>query len=198
MCLQTAGFMTQSLGAGFAIGGAYGQATAHNMSVRFNANQLQYNAQIARMQAGEALEKGREALTEWRRGVREVIGAQKAAAAKAGVMVGTGSVGQLEASTRLKGAIGEDRLRISAYRESWYLKMMALQYQTQAQMLRTTKVSPFMAAFTAGLGAFPGLAQGYQGMQQELAYMNKGSGTASSGYSTIEPRYPSNPNWRTS
>lgn len=137
---------------------AYGEAQAHNLSVRFNANQLNRNAEIARMQAGEAIEAGQEKIGEWRRGVKQTIGAQKAAAASAGVMVGTGSIGAVEQATKLQGNIGMERLRISAYREAWYLKMMALQYSTQAKMLRATKVNPLFAMHSVwhSLGAKAG------------------------------------------
>lgn len=149
---------------------AYEQAVAHNMAIRLNANQLRRNAELAEMQAKEAISRGQEQRGDWRRGVREVLGAQKAAAAHAGVLVGAGSVGQVESATRLKGAIGEDRIRVNAYRESWYLRMMALQYRTQAEMLRATKIRPHYAAYQAAMGSARGSASNIAGSTMRSYY----------------------------
>ncbi len=149
---QGAGLIMQGAGLGFGIGGAVGQAWAHNLSVRYNARQMEHNAEIARMQAGEAREAGYEQRAEWRRGVKALVGKQRAAAAGSGVLVGTGSPGAIEAQTKAAGKIGEERIRIGAEREAWYLQMMALQYSTQAKLLRKTKASPWLAGLGAAFG----------------------------------------------
>lgn len=173
MCYQLAGLGVQAAGAGMQAAGAYSQASAANLARRFNYKMLQRNEQLTNLQAEDAKQRGYEAIAQWKRTARQVIGKQRAAAAGSGVRVEGGSVGAAQAAAQLSGELGAEKLRTNADREAWYLRLSALMYSSQAKMTRATKVSPGLALTTSLLSNVGSMSSSFYGSMNEWKYMNR-------------------------
>jgi len=168
---MTAGMWMQAAGVGMQAGAAYQAATAENLASRYTEMMSRRNAEIADMQALEALRLGQQQEADYRRGVRSLRSSQRAAAAASGVLVSSGSVARVEASTIEAGEVRAMRIRRSAQRENWALRMQALNYRLQAEQAHGMRHSPGMAMASTILGGLGQLAtsSAYAGMRYQGA-----------------------------
>jgi hypothetical protein len=168
---MTAGMFMQGAGLGMQAGAAYQAATAENLASRYTEMMSRRNAEIADMQAIEALKLGRQQEADFRRGVRSLRSSQRAAAAASGVLVSSGSVARVEASTIESGEVRAMRIRRSAQKENWALRMQALNYRLQAEQAHGMRRSPGIAMTSTilqGLGQMA-TSYAYSGMRYQGA-----------------------------
>lgn len=112
----------QAIGAGMS---AYGQIQAGNQADKL----YQRNAQIAEIQAKDALARGRVEAKRARRQTEQVIGAQRTGFAAQGVDVNRGSALDIQADAAYLGELDALTIRNNAAKEAWG-------YRTQADDLR--------------------------------------------------------------
>lgn len=107
--------------------GAYGQyqqgQTASAMA--------DYNASVQNRMARDALTRGGIAEDNQRMKVRGMIGAQRARTAASGLLVDSGSAGELTDETAMFGEMDAQTIRANAMREAWGHKVNAVNYQNQ-------------------------------------------------------------------
>lgn len=83
------------------------------------AQQLEFNAQVAELQAADALERGREEEQIFRTQVRQMIGSQRTGFAGQNVDVTRGSATDVTADSAFLGEIDARKIRANAQREAW-------------------------------------------------------------------------------
>lgn len=93
------------------------------------ADLADYNATVADQQARDAIQRGAEQESNFRMGVRGMVGKQRASMAAANVDVSYGSAVDVQADTRYMGELDALTLRNNAAREAWG-------YRTQGEDLR--------------------------------------------------------------
>ncbi len=101
-----------------------------------DAARLDYNAQVADLQAEDAIARGAEDESRFRQGVRGLIGSQRAGFAGQGVDVGSGSARDVQADAAYLGELDALTLRGNAHREAWGFREQATDLRTQADITR--------------------------------------------------------------
>jgi hypothetical protein len=86
--------------AGLGLYQAYGQAMTLNAMGEYQKSMSKINAKNAEYKAQDALERGDNQVTEYRKKINKLIGSQRVAAAGSGVEVGYGSNQQIVDETR--------------------------------------------------------------------------------------------------
>jgi hypothetical protein len=111
-----------------------------------------YNAQVATLQATDAISRGAEEESRFRAGVRGMIGSQRAGIAASNVDVGFGSAVDVQADAAFLGELDALTVRTNAKREAWG-------YQVQAEDLRRhAQIARKEGAYAAATGAVEGAA----------------------------------------
>jgi len=105
------------------------QAEAQAQVQESEAAQLDYNANVAELQAADATKRGAEEEQRFRTQVKGLIGSQRAGFGGQGVKVDNGSAADVQADTRYLGEQDALTIRHNAAREAWG-------YQVQAEDLR--------------------------------------------------------------
>jgi hypothetical protein len=100
-----------------------------------------WNAKVADLQAEDAIQRGAEEEARLRRGVRQLVGAQRAGFAADGVDVGFGSALDVQADTAEQGELDALTIRTNAAREAWGFKVEAQDLRYQAGIMRRTGVA---------------------------------------------------------
>ena len=95
-----------------------------------------WNASIARLQAMDARERGKEAEERFRQGVKMTIGAQRAGFAAQNVDVGFGSAVDVVADSAYLGELDALQIRTNAAREAWGFEVAAEDYTKRAKITR--------------------------------------------------------------
>lgn len=95
-----------------------------------------YNAQVADLQAGDAVARGAEEEQRFRAGVRGLVGAQRAAFAASNVDVGFGSALDVQADTAMLGELDALQIRTNAAREAWGYQVQAVDLRERARITR--------------------------------------------------------------
>jgi len=121
----TAGLAMAGAGAGFS-------ASANRQAGKAQAALANYNAQVAEIQAEDAIDRGRIAENQQRINTRRMIGAQRAALAAQGIDINDAdsSAVDVQADTAYLGELDALTIRANAAREAWG-------YRVQAQDSRT-------------------------------------------------------------
>jgi hypothetical protein len=131
LTLAGAGIATQAYGQVKA-GQAAKQAGLDQQRVaELEAQQSEYNANIADLQASDAITRGQIEESRYRTQVRGLIGAQRAGFAGQNVDIKTGSAAAVQADSAYLGEIDAQMIRANAKRE-------AFGYSAQADDLRHT------------------------------------------------------------
>jgi len=128
-----------ALAVGGTIMNAVGQKKAGNAAGRAaesQAQQLEYNATVADLQAGDALARGAEDESSFRSQVRGLIGTQRTTLASTGVDVGFGSAADVQADAAYLGEIDARRLVANAQREAWGFRVQADDLRMGADVAR--------------------------------------------------------------
>ena len=115
------------------IGFAYG-AYAADQAGDAQEDLGNWNADVAAKQADDALARGRETERRQRIGIRQTIGAQRAAFAAQGVDVSDGSALEVVQDTAALGELDLITIRNNAAREAWGYRVGETDYRYKAQM----------------------------------------------------------------
>lgn len=118
------------IGAGSSIGGAISQSNALSVQGKYAKQQSDFNAQLAELQAQDAIIRGEKNVKTLKTKANQLKGSQRAAAAAAGVEVDTGSAAELQADTVRQSTLDVIELRNNAWREAWGFKMQASNYRS--------------------------------------------------------------------
>jgi hypothetical protein len=148
---------------GMQLFGAGMQAAGAKSSGRLASQEARFNAQMAEIQADDALARGNKASDEVRRTGRRVMGAQRVASAGQGILVDAGSAGELLDDTRKMTEEDILTAKNNAWRE-------AFGYQVQASNSRISeKLAQMESRNTArntllagGLNSALSFARGYE------------------------------------
>lgn len=97
----------------------------------------EFNAQVAELQADDALQRGREDESRIRQGVRVGIGSQRAGFAGQNVDVGSGSAVDVQADAAYLGELDALTTRNNAMREAWGYRVEAQNYRMGGQQAQS-------------------------------------------------------------
>lgn len=148
----------KGLGTGVSIGAAafqtataYTSASTENMALGLQRMVAKSNKSMAEFQARESIDMGYASAAAYSRQVSDVVGKQRAARAKSGVLLGAGSAGDAEAETRATGERGIQLTKFNAKKSAWAHQVEARNYELQAISAKAQMRSPWLAAFGAGM-----------------------------------------------
>lgn len=111
-----------------------------NEAAKSEAGLQDWNANIARLQAADAIERGREAEERFRQGVKMQIGGMRAGFASQNVDVGFGSAVDTQADAAYLGELDALQIRTNAAREAWGYNVQAEDYGKRAEITRKSGV----------------------------------------------------------
>jgi hypothetical protein len=114
---------------------------ANREAANSQANLSDFNAEMADLQAQDAVARGDIDASRFRQTVNVMIGAQRAAQAANNVDVGFGSSVDVQADTRYLGEIDASTIRTNAAREAWGFRVNAADLREQARIERKTGVA---------------------------------------------------------
>lgn len=144
---ESAGVFMQFFGSAMSAGS---QVSAGN----YNKQIADYNAKIAEYQAQDAITRGELAVDRQRKGVKQLIGSQRASLAAQGVDVNEGSAVDLQADTAYQGEYDALMIRNNAALEAWGFKVQAWNATEQGKMAdRSGKNKAFSTILGAGSSA---------------------------------------------
>lgn len=109
---------------------------AQNEAAQSDANRLEFNANVADLQAEDALQRGVDTESRTRQQIRGVLGAQRATLAGNGVDVGFGSAVDVQADAAYLGELDALTVRNNAAREAWGFRQAAADTRMQADIVR--------------------------------------------------------------
>jgi len=95
-----------------------------------------FNAQVADLQAKDAIDRGFEDESRFRSVVRGAIGAQRAGFAAANIDVGFGSAVDVQADAAMLGELDALTIRTNAAREAWGYKVTATDFRKRGEIAR--------------------------------------------------------------
>lgn len=111
-------------------------ASAAERQGNYEGELLDQNAGLADLQATDVTARGRQAEGRQRGSSRRLAGAQRAAAAAAGVDINTGSARDVLENDAQLGEFEALTIRNNAAREAWGYQVQASDYRRQADMVR--------------------------------------------------------------
>lgn len=139
-----------------AVGGAYSsyqETKAANAAKEYNAQINERNAEVAKMQAADATERGKIAEKQQRLKTAQAISTGIASGGASGFTVNTGSFLDTRLDTARYGELDAMTIRRNAAMEAWGFEQNSANYGMQANASRLSKQSPGMAAATSLLGS---------------------------------------------
>lgn len=113
---------------------ARAQASAQRIQGLYEKQIYETNARLAELQAQDAIRRGEEEAEEYKRRVRQVIGAQRAAFGAQGVDVSFGSPLDIQEETAQLGALDALMIKNNAWREAWGYRVQALDYRRRGEL----------------------------------------------------------------
>lgn len=128
---------------------AYGQVKGGQAAKSAGASQAQqheFNARVADLQAEDATARGRDEESRFRASVRGLIGSQRTGFAGQGVDVGSGSAADVQGDAAYLGELDALQIRSNAQREAWGFQVEAQDRRMAAKVARKGG----QAAATAG------------------------------------------------
>lgn len=129
------------------------QGAAQKAASESQAQLADYNANVASLQAQDAIERGAEEESMFRAQIRGAIGAQRAGIAAGNTDVGFGSAVDVQADAAFLGELDALTLRTNAAREAWGFKVQAEDYRKRAEITRKEGVYLEKAAIAQGNAA---------------------------------------------
>lgn len=129
------------------------QGAAQKAASESQAQLADYNANVAKLQAQDAIERGAEEESAFRSQVRGAIGAQRAGIAAGNTDVGFGSAVDVQADAAFLGELDSLTIRTNAAREAWGYNVQAEDLRKRAEITRKEGVYLERAAVTQGNAA---------------------------------------------
>lgn len=113
------------------------------------------NARTVELKADDTLMRGDSSALNFKRQVRKLRGAQRAAAGASGVDVNTGTNLELQQQTEELGAIDALTIKNNAWKEAWGLRSQATNIRFQGELANLTAKGQAARTYAAaGLDAF--------------------------------------------
>ena len=140
---------------------AYNQAQAQNLAAEWNANQMQQQAELSRIQAGRYREMGERNAQETLRKFRNLQGEQRVTYAASGVNVNTGSAAATQANTAAEGVAAANMDRYEMAVAAWEKDVEASNLEANAKFTKASKVQPWLPATSAALSGLTSIYQRY-------------------------------------
>lgn len=122
-----AGFMTSVAG----LASSYAQQQAAIEQGKFADSQARINARFAEMEARDIITQGNNAAAQHGKGIKQLLGKQRAAMAAQGIQIGVGTAAEIESQTREIGAEEQRNIRNNAWRQAFGLKVQAAGFRHQ-------------------------------------------------------------------
>lgn len=111
---------------------SYQQSQAIKAQGNYQKNQLQFNAQVAELQATDAINRGNKEASTKKRQTKQIIGSQRAALAAQGIEVNEDTASLIQQDTAGLGAEDVQTIKNNAWREAWGYRVQALDYNSKA------------------------------------------------------------------
>lgn len=148
--------------AGVGLVGSYQQGQAIKAQGKYEQNQLNFNADIAELQASDAIKRGEKDVATKKRQTRQVIGSQRAALAAQGLDVNSDTSDLIQQDTAGLGAEDVTTIRNNAWREAWGYRVNALDSRSQAKFAGiSSRFKKQQTYLTGGLQAARDITSGY-------------------------------------
>lgn len=126
----------------------------------FEAQQLQFNADLSQLQHDDALRRGKKDALKAKHQAKRMIGSQRAAMAAQGIVVDSDTAAQIQEDTLVLGAENAQQIKNNSYREAFGFKVQALDLKGQARMAQlSSKQKARNTLLTASLSMVSGLAE---------------------------------------
>lgn len=148
-------------GLGFGLN-AFAQGQAAKEQGEFQKQQYEANAQIADMQASDAIKRGDVQASDYSKKAGQVLGAQRSAYAGQGVDVNSGSAAAIQDETQNVAARDIATIKSNAWREAWGFRSQATSMRSQGAAAKAT--GDFTAGttlLTGGLQILGGFGKAY-------------------------------------
>lgn len=140
--MQNMGTALQGFGSGFGamsqLSGSKKTAVALVSAGKAQRQLADYNAEVAEMQANDALARGAEEEARHRVNVRRMVGSQRAGLAAQGVDISSGSALDIQADTAQMGELDALTIRANAAREAWGFKVQAVDLRQRGLIAEQT------------------------------------------------------------
>lgn len=129
------------------------EASAIRSQAAFQRQQLEFNKKLANISAEDAIDRGEEAVVDYKKQAEKVKGAQTAALAAQGIDIGAGTAAQIEYTTEKQVQTDVSRIRNNAWREAWGYKVEASNLEMQSMMVGLeSKARARSARFAGAVG----------------------------------------------
>lgn len=102
----------------------------------YEAQLLEQDAALAKLQSADVLTRGRQAELTARGQTRQLVGAQRNALAAQGIDLDTGSAGDVQAESNAIGAFDALTIQNNVRREAWGYDVQAADYRNKAALTR--------------------------------------------------------------
>lgn len=133
------------------------QARAMRQQGKFARAQSKLNAKMQEIQAEDAIQRGNEAVQDYQKQYRQIVGSQKAAYGASGVALDSDVVQDVEDSTRDMAMTDMMRIRNNAYKEAFGYKqqsrMTALKGEASFHESRMRSRSTLLAGGISAIGS---------------------------------------------
>lgn len=147
---------------------AYSQASAIKAKGNYEKNQLQFNAQLAELQAEDAINRGNKDAALKKKQTKQVIGSQRAALAAQGIEVNSDTALEIQQDTAGLGAEDVQTIKNNAAREAWGYRVQANDYSNQAAFTAiAAKNDARQTLLTGGLQAARDVTSGAYGWSKD-------------------------------
>lgn len=141
LIITGAGMAISAIGKWKAGKAAKKEGEAQKRAAESQAALLDYNANVADIQAQDAVARGAQEEGVLRQRIRSTIGQQRTTFAAAGVDVGYGSTVDVQADTEMLGELDAMTARQNAAREAWGFKVQAIDLRRKAEITRREGVA---------------------------------------------------------
>lgn len=134
-----------------------------------------YNAQVAELQAQDAITRGADEEARFRTSVRGLIGSQRAGFAAGNIDVGSGSAVDVQADAAFLGELDALQIRTNARREAWGYQVEAEDLRRRGEIARKEGVYAERAGRTTATAGYWGaggsiLASGASLLKERYGY----------------------------
>jgi general stress protein YciG len=136
MAAATAILIGMAVSAGISAYGSYKAGKAAKKAAYSEAEREEWNAQVADLQADDAIVRGADEESRFRQNVRRLVGTQRASFAGQGVEVNQGSARDVQDDARYLGELDALQIRANAQREAWGFKVEAEDRRRGAEIAR--------------------------------------------------------------
>ncbi|WP_334157923.1 hypothetical protein [Oryzomicrobium sp.] len=152
--------------------GAYSAAKSQKSALQFQADIAGINARIAELGAQSALAQGERQIGALTLKAGQVKSGQRAAMAANGIDLGVGNAAEVQASTDIMKEIDANTVNSNAVRSAWGYRTQGASYQNDALIKRATAdgTSAGSAATASLLGSAGSVAQNWYALSKAGAF----------------------------